>query len=307
MNEPRLSICIVNWNTRDLLKDCLQSIYADSESEQWEVIVVDNASVDDSVEMVRVSFPLVRLFACEENKGFVGGNNLALQEARGRYWLLLNSDTQVECGSLGILLDFMDATPEAGVIGPKLLNADRSLQLSCGIVPTFYSEMANKLLLHKLFPFFKLGGWDHAQIREVGWVTGACLLVRRTAADQVGLLDPAIFMFYEDLEWCLRIRKGGWKVFYHAFSRVLHLGGQSTRQNFGQMLVISHQSLFYWYRKYFSGLEVVILRLLTPVEMLLRSLVWGLLYCSRPSRRDEARQRLWAYREIVARVLFRSS
>jgi GT2 family glycosyltransferase len=192
MNEPRLSICIVNWNTRDLLKDCLQSIYADSESEQWEVIVVDNASVDDSVEMVRVSFPLVRLFACEENKGFVGGNNLALQEARGRYWLLLNSDTQVECGSLGILLDFMDATPEAGVIGPKLLNADRSLQLSCGIVPTFYSEMANKLLLHKLFPFFKLGGWDHAQIREVGWVTGACLLVRRTAADQVGLLDPAI-------------------------------------------------------------------------------------------------------------------
>jgi hypothetical protein len=111
-------------------------------------------------------------------------------------------------------------------------------------------------------------------------------------------------MFYEDLEWCLRIRKGGWKVFYHAFSRVLHLGGQSTRQNFGQMLVISHQSLFYWYSKHFSSLEVVILRLLTPVEMLLRSLVWGLLYFSRPSRRDEARQRLRAYREIVASVLF---
>jgi len=304
MNKPRLSICIVNWNTRDLLKDCLQSIFEDPESEQWEVIVVDNASADDSVDMVRASFPLVRLLVCEENRGFVGGNNLALQEARGGCWLLLNSDTQVERGALGLLLDFMDANPEAGAIGPKLLNADRSLQLSCGIAPTFYSEMANKLLLHKLFPFFKLGCWDHAQIREVGWVTGACLLVRRTAADQVGLLDPAIFMFYEDLEWCLRIRKGGWKVFYHAFSRVLHLGGQSTRQNFGQMLVISHQSLFYWYSKHFSSLEVVILRLLTPVEMLLRSLVWGLLYFSRPSRRDEARQRLRAYREIVASVLF---
>lgn len=307
MSEKRLSICIVNWNTRDLLKDCLQSIYEDFDSGQWEVIVVDNASADDSVAMVRSSFPDVRLLPCGENKGFVGGNNLALGEACGSYWLLLNSDTRVERGALGLLLDFMDANPEAGAIGPKLLNADGSLQLSCGISPTFYSEMANKLLLHKLFPFFKLGGWDHSQTREVGWVTGACLLVRRSTAEQVGLLDPAIFMFYEDLEWCLRIRKGGWKIFYHAFSRVLHLGGQSTRQNFGKMLVISHQSLFYWYSKHFSGLQVAVLRLLTPVEMLLRSLMWGLLYCGSRSRRDEARQRLWAYREIMTKTLFHRS
>jgi hypothetical protein len=230
-----------------------------------------------------------------------------MQEARGRYWLLLNSDTRVECGALGTLVDFMDATAEAGAVGPKLLNADGSLQLSCGIAPTFYSEMANKLLLHKLFPFFKLGSWDHSQIREVGWVTGACLLVRRTVADQVGHLDPAIFMFYEDLEWCLRIRQGGWKIFYHAFSRVLHLGGQSTRQNFGEMLVISHQSLFYWYGKHFDGWQVQVLRLLTPVEMLLRSLIWGVLFCWHSARRNEARQRLRAYREIAAKTLFSRS
>jgi GT2 family glycosyltransferase len=156
-----------------------------------------------------------------------------------------------------------------------------------------------------LFPFFKLGAWDHAQIREVGWVTGACLLVRRETAAKVGLLDPAIFMFYEDLEWCLRIRKGGWKVFYHAFSRVVHLGGQSTRQNFGEMLFISHQSLFYWYEKHFSGIQVGFLRLLTPVEMLLRSLLWSVIYCAYPLRRGEAGQRLRAYRKIAAASLVR--
>ncbi len=306
MSEPRLSICIVNWNTKDLLRDCLESIYVNPDSQNWQVIVVDNASADGSASMVREAFPDVCLMPRQVNEGFVGANNLAMSQARAPYWLLLNSDTRVESGALELLVDFMDANSAAGAVGAKLLNGDGSLQLSCGIAPTFWSEMANKILLHKLFPFFKLGSWNHAQIREVGWVTGACLLVRREAAKQVGLLDPAIFMFYEDLEWCLRIRKGGWKVFYHAFSRVVHLGGQSTRQNFGEMLVVSHKSLFYWYNKHFNGFEVGVLRLLTPVEMLLRSLVWSALYIARPDRRGEARQRLRAYRKIAAVSLCRA-
>lgn len=303
MSDPRLSICIVNWNTRALLEHCLESIYSDPESANWEVIVVDNASSDDSVSMVQTLFPAAVLMPLKTNEGFVGANNIAMDAARAPYWLLLNSDTRVERGALGQLVDLMEETPDAGAVGAKLLNEDGSLQLSCGITPTFWSEIANKILLHKLFPFFKLGAWDHAQIREVGWVTGACLLVRRETADRVGLLDPAIFMFYEDLEWCLRIRKGGWKVFYHAFSRVVHLGGQSTRQNFGEMLFISHQSLFYWYAKHFSGVQVGILRLLTPVEILLRSLLWSAMYCIHPHRRSEAYQRLRAYRKIAAASL----
>lgn len=300
MSGPCLSICIVNWNTCGLLRDCLKSIYDDPDCSHWQVIVVDNASSDDSVEMVQREFPSAQLLQRETNEGFVGANNLAMKSARAPYWLLLNSDTRVEPGSLRQLVDFMDATPAAGAVGAKLLNGDGSLQLSCGKAPTFWSEMANKILLHKLFPLYKFSSWNHAQIREVGWVTGACLLVRRQAADRVGLLDPAIFMFYEDLEWCLRIRKGGWKIFYHAFSRVVHLGGQSTRQNFGEMLVVSHQSLFYWYGKHFSGFQLGVLRLLTPVEMLLRSFIWSVMYCIRPGRRGEVRQRLQAYRKIAA-------
>ena len=200
MSDPHLSICIVNWNTRDLLKDCLESIYSDPESVCWEVIVVDNASSDDSTSMVKAHFPATLLMSLNANEGFVRANNIAMGVARAPYWLLLNSDTRVEQGALGQLVAFMEKTPEAGAIGAKLLNDDDSLQLSCGIAPTFWSEIANKILLHKLFPFFKLGAWDHTKIREVGWVTGACLLVRRETAARVGLLDPAIFMFYEDLE-----------------------------------------------------------------------------------------------------------
>ncbi|MGB1718761.1 MAG: glycosyltransferase, partial [Candidatus Latescibacterota bacterium] len=138
MSAPHLSICIVNWNTRDLLKDCLESIYSDPESALWEVIVVDNASSDESAAMVQAHFPAALLVSLNANEGFVGANNIAMGRARAPYWLLLNSDTRVEQGALSQLVAFMEETPEAGAVGSKLLNDDGSLQLSCGIAPTFW-------------------------------------------------------------------------------------------------------------------------------------------------------------------------
>jgi GT2 family glycosyltransferase len=304
---PQLSICIVNWNTRNLLKDCLNSIYADPQAASWDLVVVDNASTDDSVQMIRSAFPQIQLVVSDENLGFVGGNNLAIEHARGDYLLLLNSDTRVEPGALGSLVDFLASNPEAGAAGPRLVGADGALQLSCGRSPNLASEFVNKLLLHKLLPFFKFGRWDHAEIREVGWITGACLLVRREVVEQLGPLDPQIFMFYEDLEFCMRIRRAGWKIFYHPFSQILHLGGQSTRKNLRNMLVISQRSLFYLFQKHFGRGHLHLLRLLTAVEMLLRSLVWGFLFLALPARRNEARQRLQAYCRIFWKSLAQRS
>ena len=298
-----LSVCIVNWNTCNLLKDCLYSIYDDIQAVEWEVLVVDNASSDGSVEMVESCFPQVRLVVSRENLGFAGGNNLAIEQARGRYLLLLNSDTRVEQGALGGLVAFMEDHPEAGAVGPRLVDEKGSLQLSCGLTPGLVSEFVNKLLLHKIFPFFKLGGWDHAEIRDVGWVTGACLLVRKAVVEQAGPLDPGIFMFYEDLEWCMRMRRDGWRIFYYPFSQVLHLGGQSTQKNLKEMLVVSQQSLFYLFQKHLGRGRLHALRLLTVVEMVLRSLIWGLFAVLLPSRRAEGCQRLGAYREILHRTL----
>jgi len=254
--------------------------------------------------MVRTAFPQTHLVVSGENLGFVGGNNLAIERARGDYLLLLNSDTRVEPGALGSLVDFLASHPKAGAAGPRLVGADGALQLSCGRSPNLASELVNKLLLHKLLPFFKFGRWDHAESREVGWITGACLLVRREVVEQLGSLDPAIFMFYEDLEFCMRIRRAGWKILYHPFSQILHLGGQSTRKNLRNMLVISQRSLFYLFQKHFGRSHLHLLRLLTAVEMVLRSLLWSAVALLLSTRRSEGRQRLGAYREILQKTVF---
>jgi len=301
--KPRLSICVLNWNTRELLRECLRAICEDPEAGQWEVLVVDNASTDGSPQMVERCFPQVHLLVNRENLGFSRGNNLALERARGGYLLLLNSDTRVEPGALGRLVEFMEERQEAGAVGPMLLNADSSVQLSCGTAPGLWAEFLHKLLLHKLFPFFKLGRWNHGSIRQVGWVSGACLLIRRQALEEVGPLDSSIYMCYEDLEWCLRLRRGGWQIFYYPFSRVVHLGGQSIRKNFAEMLVVSQQSLFYLFQKHFGRGRLWALRLLTLVEMLLRMALWSALLALSPARRAEGRQRLRAYREILVRTL----
>jgi GT2 family glycosyltransferase len=300
---PLLSVCIVSWNTRQLLRDCLTTLVADPESRDWEVLVVDNASQDGSAEMVRQAFPGVHLIASLENLGFAGGNNLALARARGRYLVLLNSDTRVEPGALGALAAYVEQNPRVGCAGPLLLNGDGTVQLSCGLSPGLAAEAVNKLLLHKLFPFYKLGRWNHAQTRDVGWVSGACLLVRRQVLDEVGPLDGGMFMCYEDLEWCMRMRRAGWAVCYHPFGRVTHLRGQSTRQDLARMLVVSQQSQFYLFQKHMGRGRLHALRALTVLETALRSAVWVLPAVLGRRRRHEGRERLRAYATILGRTL----
>lgn len=300
---PELSIAVVSWNTRDLLRDCLASIYRDGRAARWEVFVVDNASADGSADMVASDFPRVELIRSERNLGFSGGNNLALARARGRYLLLLNSDTRVEPGALGGMVDVADGDPRIGVVGPRLVDADGHLELSCGRTPGLGSEIVHKLLLHRLFPFFRFGRWHHQNSRDVGWVTGACLMVRRDAALAVGLLDDGLFMCFEDLDWCMRFGRAGWRVVYAPVSQVVHLEGQSIRQRLGAMLVVSQRSLYYLFQKHFGRPHLHALRGLTVVEMALRTALWSALWLAQPALRGEAAQRLGAYRQILRRSL----
>ncbi len=304
MPQPPLSICILSWNTCDLLRACLESIYADPQSSAWEVVVVDNNSSDQSPAMVTSGFPQVRLALNPSNLGFAAGNNRAMEMARGDHLLLLNADTRVEPGALGRMTEFLSAHPEVGAVGPKLLSEDGSVQLSCGIRPSLLSEFVNKMLLHNLFPFYKLGRWHHRETRDVDWVMGACLLVRRKVVEEVGGLDPAIFMYHEDLDWCLRIRASGWRISYFPFSVIHHLRGASTRQNLRNMLVVSQRSLYFLFAKHFGTGHVLLLRFLTLIEMTLRSLVWLPYSILSSRRRQEGHQRLRAYREIFWRSLF---
>ena len=302
-DRPALSVCIVSWNTRDLLRDCLSSLVADPASNDWEIIVVDNASTDGSPDMVVEEFPEVMLIANARNLGFSRGNNAGLERATGRHLLILNPDTRVEADALSGLAQYLDAHPGVGAVGPRLIRGDGTLELSCGRTPSLGAEIVHKLLLHRVFPFFRFGRWDHESTRSVGWVTGACLMVRREAADQVGLLDTRMFMCFEDLDWCMRLHRAGWQIVYYPTHRVIHLGGQSIQQNREEMLVVSQQSLFFLFQKHSGRLQLTVLRILTVVEMLLRSLVWSGLGLAAPSRRCEARQRLAAYRRILYRTI----
>lgn len=228
-----LSISIVSWNTRGMLDDCLRSVYASTSDLRFEVIVVDNASTDGSPEMVRASYPQVKLIQNDCNAGFARANNQALRIARGRYFLLLNSDTLVSEGAFARMVAWMDAHPEVGACGPLLTNADGSLQPSWAAIPTLATELrgVHDRRVNGIDPSLmsvpqieKLGPF------EVGWVGGACLMARRSAIDTVGPMDEGYFMYCEETDWCWRIRRAGYSVALFPGSTITHLGGASSRR-----------------------------------------------------------------------------
>jgi GT2 family glycosyltransferase len=205
-----LSVVILSWNTRQLLEKCLRSLACPQHGLEVEVLVVDNASEDRSREMVRDLFPQVRLLANPKNIGFGAGNNTALPQARGRYVLFLNSDTVVMEGALTAMVLYADAHPDLGILGPKLLNADGSLQYSCRRYPNLGTGFFRNTPLGRLFPKnrfttdYLYQDWDHTTPRDVDWVSGAALMIRHTLLGQIGGFDDRFFMYCEDVDLCWR-------------------------------------------------------------------------------------------------------
>jgi GT2 family glycosyltransferase len=246
-----LSIIIANWNTRDLLQQCLTSLYANLPGVKFEILVVDNASGDGSPAMVRECFPQVRLFENSRNLGFVQANNEAIPQSCGRYVLLLNSDTIVQPKALTHMIEFMDGHPEAGIVGGYILNADGTLQQhSYGKFPTLFSETFFAWGLDSRAPFSR---WFAPRLEfsgeyvQTGWVIGAALLIRRDALNQVGLLDAKFLMYSEEVDWCYRVQQAGWKNYVLRAARIVHLGGQSSRQ----VAALTKAELFHSKVKYF--------------------------------------------------------
>jgi N-acetylglucosaminyl-diphospho-decaprenol L-rhamnosyltransferase len=247
-----LSIIIVSYNVRDMLRDCLRALPEATKGLTTEVFVVDNASQDDSVEMVRAGFPDVRLTVGEENLGFARANNVALRQSAGRYVLLLNPDTEAEPESLTRLVRFMEDHPRAGACGPKLLNTDGSLQPHGARFPTLLRDFVcvtglRRLAMTRYEVALGYGREDFDVLCEVDALSGACLLVRREVIDQVGLLDERFFMFSEEVEWCHRIKKAGWEVWYVPEVRVTHHWMGSVRQASREMTaqLFKSQVLYY--------------------------------------------------------------
>ncbi len=255
-----LSIIIVSYNTRDLLRDCLHTVYASQGDFSYEVIVVDNCSTDASAEMVRQEFPQVKLVASEINGGYAYANNLGLREAQGKHLLLLNPDTVLPPTALRDMLAFMNEHPDAGVVGPKLVLADGNLDLACRrSFPTLDVAFYRLAGLAKRYPSsprynrYNLGYLDSDQLAEVDSVVGAFMWIRREALDQAGLLDERFFAYAEDVDLCYRIKvEHGWRVYYNPAVVVTHYKGQASRQRTGVMTIQFYRAMWLFHKKHYA-------------------------------------------------------
>jgi N-acetylglucosaminyl-diphospho-decaprenol L-rhamnosyltransferase len=254
---PAVSVVIVNYRQGDLLLACLESVFRTADALPVEVIVVDNASGDDTATVVAGRFPRVRLVLNDRNLGFARATNQGLALGTAPLCLWLNPDTVVQPGALQELVRFFHAHPDAAAVGPRMIGPDGELQYSCRAFPTLGTGLFTRYsLLRRLWPGnpvsarYLLSGWDHAGVREVDWISGSCLLTSRDVLRRVGPLDEAYFLFNEDVDWCRRAADAGLRVYYDPAAVVVHHIGASKARLPAWLVVERHRGMFRYYRKH---------------------------------------------------------
>jgi GT2 family glycosyltransferase len=300
-----LSIIVVNWNTRDLLRNCLRSIYDPPSDLDLEVIVVDNASSDHSQAMLQTEFPQVHLIRNTENVGFARANNQAIASSRGRYVLLLNSDAVLLPETLRVMVQVLDEQPEVGVVGAQLLNPDGSFQGSFADYPSLAGELllAARLASLVYWPEYPNYPPQRSQrARTCDWVSGACLMARMEAIAQVGPLDETYFMYSEETDWCYRMRHHGWLVYYEPAAKVVHWIGQSSKRVPERRRSLVYRSKWLFMHKHRGALAANAFRAALVGVSAAKLLVWAA-RSLRPKGRDLARQHVSSYRLVLIELV----
>jgi GT2 family glycosyltransferase len=302
-----LSPIIVSYNTREMTLRCIDALrnaLAGMESEIW---VVDNASKDGSAEAVRERFAGVRVIENPINAGFGAANNLAMKQATGKYLLLINSDAFVEADAVARMIRIIEQDKHIGVVGPRLLNADGSLQRSVYRFPSPGQAWLENLWLSRLLS--RLGiredyeSWPHDREADVPWAIGACLLVRREVIDRVGAFDERFFMYAEEADWQKRIRDAGYRIAFTPEARVTHLGGGSGTQERAKISEHFFQSLDRYQKKHHGWLGLVCTRLAMTIGSTLRVPLWAATWLMRPHRRERAISKLRLHGWLAMRQL----
>jgi len=297
--EPEVSVIIVNWNTRDLLSDCIQSIYRET-SISHEVIVIDNFSSDGSVEMLRDKFSDIRIIENNENRGFARANNQGIEIARGKHILLLNPDTIILENAIDRMVLWLSDKPDVGCVGCQVWETDRDIQRTCFADPGPINLAIVTFGLMRLADRFPVLGrpwyleWDRCSERDVDVVSGMFMLVSRLVIERVGLLDEKFFVYAEEADWCRRIRKAGWRCVFAPEARILHLdgGSKSTAQIKPRMHVQMQKSHLIYVRKHYGWTGYLLVKTFLIVSATLRLGVFGPLQLIRPDETTWARVRL---------------
>jgi len=293
----KVSIVIVSYNTLELTRDCLQSVQDSVGSDPGvEVLVVDNASSDGSQDMIAREFPEARLIRNEENAGFARANNQAFALATGEYLLLLNSDTVVLGSVIADSLDYMDARPEVGAMGCRVLNTDRTVQRTCSDVPSILNLVLLTTGLWKApwprwFGRYQLRGWDRDTERDVPVVSGCYLLVRRSCVDEVGPLDEDFFFFGEETDWCVRIKQAGYRVVFAPVGEIIHHGSASAiKLEHGRDLLLT-AGLVRFNRKHYGLVSALLAWTVLFLFNLSRCAYWTIASLLRPRSKASDRRR----------------
>jgi GT2 family glycosyltransferase len=288
-----ISVVIVAWNARRYLELCLDSLVKAPPRRSMEIVVVDNASTDGSVEMVEGKFPSVKLIKSSENLGFAKGNNVAIRQCQGRYIALVNPDVIVFPGCLDALADFLDRNPKVGNVGPKVLNPDMSMQSTCRRFPTLWNNLCMATGLSARFKNSRfLAGehmfyFPHDRTLAVDVLVGCFSMIRREAFDDVGLLDEGLFMYGDDVDWCRRARNAGWEVVFHPGGRAIHDRGKITAPYPVRFAVAQQRSVLYYWSKHHGIWGVLGIRTIMLFHHVLRYSFAVASSVVRPGRRAE--------------------
>lgn len=254
-----LSVVVVSWNSAEFLENCLNGVYSDANGRDVEVIVVDNASKDGSVALLQNRFPQAKLIVNDANRGVSVAFNQGVAASTRAYIQLLCSDTVVQPGAFEALLSFLDTHRDVGAVGPRLLYPDGRPQPSCRTFPSLTLFAWEFLGLSRLFPRhpvfgkWRMGAFDHSTLREVDQPRGSSLMVRKSMVEQVGGWDESLEMFFNDVDWCLRIKQNGWKIFFVPNAVMTHYGGGSVKKVRPRMILASHRCCYRYFRKHEKG------------------------------------------------------
>lgn len=306
------SIVIVSYNTRHLLKGCIESIFEVETRSKFELVIVDNNSTDGSQELIEKIYPKCKLIANKTNLGFAAANNIGIRHSKGKHLIFLNPDTKVLSPGFKPLIEFLENKPQVGMVGPQLLNSKGTLQPSCRSFPSIFNMFSESFFLYKLFPHTKTFGkyymtfFDHKKTRQVDWMKGACFAIPKKVLQDVGLFDEKFFLYAEEVDLAKRIKNTGYEIWFLPEVKVIHYGGKSAEQQGQESYLQNLRSQFIYLEKHLTRQAIMGKKLIT-LGTLLRFILWTppILSLSKEMRKNARKRRgiywsgvKWGWRQL---------
>lgn len=291
VTKKDVSVIIVNWNTKELLLACINSLKNETHDVTLEIIVVDNASTDGSQEALKQHFPDVTLIQNEENFGFAKANNIGIRASTGKYICLVNSDVEVKSGCIDQMINYIEQYPRIGMLGPKIFYPDGRVQVSCKQFPSLWNQLCSAIGLHRIFHKSKTFAGEEMtfinfdKLSEVDCLIGAFWLIKREALNQVGLLDEDFFFYSEDFDWCKRFWKHGWEVVFFPRAEIIHYTGGSSKKTPIKYYIQQRRAKLQYWEKHNGRHASMCAKNIMFLHQIIRVVSWSALFIIKPSSR----------------------